>query len=106
MPTDLETLAAINQVVDPCSRLNGSHLGLVDLGMVKGVHVEGRSAKVTLLLDDPICIYTFVIQHEIRAALEQRGIDQVEIEICADELWTADRLSDLASVRLGRRPRT
>jgi metal-sulfur cluster biosynthetic enzyme len=96
--------AAINEVIDPCSRFNGSHLGLVDLGMVKHVAVEGRSAKITLLLDDPVCIYTFVIQQEIRQALEQRGINNVEIEICADELWTADRLSDAARVRLGRPP--
>lgn len=99
-----QVLAAINEVIDPCSRLNGSHLGLVDLGMVKDVSVEGHSAKITLLLDDPVCIYTFVIQQEIRQALGQRGIDDVEIEICADELWTADRLSDVAGIRLGRRP--
>jgi metal-sulfur cluster biosynthetic enzyme len=97
-------LAAINEVIDPCSRFNGSHLGLVDLGMVKDVSVHGRSAKVTLLLDDPVCMYTFVMQKEIREALEQRGIDDVEVHICADELWTADRLSDFASIRLGRRP--
>lgn len=97
-------LAAINEVIDPCSRFNGSHLGLVDLGMVKDVSVEGQSAKVTLLLDDPVCIYTFVMQKEIREALEQRGIDDVEIQICADQLWTPDRLSPLANVRLGRGP--
>ena len=96
-------LAAINEVIDPCSRLNGSHLGLVDLGMVKDLFVEGRSATITLLLDDPICMYTFVIQHDIREALRRRGIDHVEIEICADEIWTADRLSDAARIRLGRR---
>jgi len=95
--------AAINEVIDPCSQLNGSHLGLVDLGMVKHVAVDGRSARITLLLDDPVCIYTFVIQHEIRQALEQRGITDVDIEIRADELWTAERLTDVARVRLGRR---
>ena len=96
--------AAVNEVIDPCSRFNGSHLGLVDLGMVKDVTVDGRSATVTLLLDDPVCIYTFVIQKEIREALGQRGIDDVEIRICADELWTAERLSEVARMRLGRRP--
>lgn len=95
-------LAAINEVIDPCSRFNGSHLGLVDLGMVKDVSVQGQSAKVTLLLDDPVCIYTFVIQKEIREALGERGIDDVEIHVCGDELWTADRLSQTARVRLGR----
>jgi metal-sulfur cluster biosynthetic enzyme len=96
--------AAINEVIDPCSRFHGSHLGLVDLGMVKDVTVQGPSAKITLLLDDPVCLYTFVIQQEIRQALEQRGINNVEIEICADKLWTADRLSDAARVRLGGPP--
>ena len=94
-------LAAINEVIDPCSRLNGSHLGLVDLGMVKDVSVEGQSATITLLLDDPVCMYTFVIQHEIREALRRRGIEEVDIGICADEIWSADRLSDAARIRLG-----
>jgi len=103
-PADARQLAmaAVNEVIDPCSRLNGSHLGLVDLGMVKDVAVQGATAKITLLLDDPVCLYTFVIQQEIRQALEQQGINHVDIEICADELWTADRLTDVARVRLGR----
>ncbi len=94
-----EVIDALRPVQDP-----ELHRSIVDLGMVKDVVVEGRSAKVTLLLDDPICVYTFVIQHEICRALEQRGIEDVQIEICADELWTADRLSDSARIRLGRRP--
>jgi metal-sulfur cluster biosynthetic enzyme len=106
LPLDAGAVAwdAINEVIDPCSRFNGSHIGLVDLGMVKDVAVDGPSARITLLLDDPVCLYTFIIQKEIRHALEQRGINDVEIEICADELWTADRLSDTARVRLGRPP--
>ena len=99
-------LAAINDVIDPCSRLNGSNLGLVDLGMVKDVAVHGQTAKVTLLLDDPICMYTFVIQQEIRQALERRGIPDVDIDICADELWTAERLTPTARVRLRRDPKS
>lgn len=99
-------LGAINEVIDPCSRFNGSHLGLVDLGMVKDVSVEGRTAKVTLLLDDPVCIYTCVIQNEIRQVLGKRGFDEVDIQICPDEIWTADRLSPFAQRRLGRSPGT
>ncbi|MFN2589566.1 MAG: metal-sulfur cluster assembly factor [Actinomycetota bacterium] len=94
--------AAINEVIDPCSRFNGSHLGLVDLGMVKDVDVHGSSATITLLLDDPVCMYTFIIQKEIREALAKRGIDHVEIRVCGDEIWTTDRLSHVAAVRLGR----
>jgi metal-sulfur cluster biosynthetic enzyme len=97
-------LAAINEVIDPCSRLNGSHLGLVDLGMVKDVSVEGQSAKVSLLLDDPVCMYTFVIQRDIREALRRQGIVEVDIGICVDEIWTERRLSEVARIRLSRRP--
>jgi metal-sulfur cluster biosynthetic enzyme len=45
-------------------------------------------------------MYTFVIQQEIRQALARRGIKNVDIDLCADELWTADRLSHVARIRL------
>ena len=92
---------AIGAVVDPCSRLYGTDLSLVDLGMVERVHVDGGAVHVDLLLDDPLCMYTFVIQRELReriAALD--GVESVEITVLPDFGWSRERVSPAAQERL------
>jgi metal-sulfur cluster biosynthetic enzyme len=93
--------AAIAEVVDPCSRLQGTDLSLLDLGMVERVQVEGGAVRLELLLDDPLCMYTFVIQHELRlriAALD--GVDSVEITVLPDFSWSRERVAPEAQQRL------
>jgi metal-sulfur cluster biosynthetic enzyme len=93
--------AAIDAVVDPCSRLYGTNISLLDLGMVESVRVDGGAVRVDLLLDDPLCMYTFVIQRELReriAALD--GVASVEITVLPDFGWSRERVSPAARQRL------
>lgn len=93
--------AAIRRVVDPCSRFNGTDLSLVDLGMVEWVKIKDGVVNIRLLLDDPTCIYTFVIQRDIREAVSQLAkVDAVEIELTPDQIWTEDRMLPDARERL------
>jgi metal-sulfur cluster biosynthetic enzyme len=92
---------AIRDVVDPCSRLYGTDLSLLDLGMVESVRVFGGDVKVDLLLDDPLCMYTFVIQRELReriAALD--GVSRVEITVLPDFGWSRERATPAARRRM------
>ena len=92
---------AIATVVDPCSRLHGTDLSLVDLGMVEDVHVSGGAVRVDLLLDDPLCTYTFVLQHELRAAVAAlAGVESVEVTVIPDASWSAERVTPAARSRL------
>jgi metal-sulfur cluster biosynthetic enzyme len=97
-----DVVAAVNGVIDPCSVFNGTRLGLVDLGMVDEVAVRDGAAKVTLRLDDPVCVYTFVIHQGLREALATLGVHEVEFEINGRDPWTEDRLSETARRRLTR----
>jgi metal-sulfur cluster biosynthetic enzyme len=93
--------AAIDAVVDPCSRLYGTNISLLDLGMVERVQIDGGAVRVDLLLDDPLCMYTFVIQRELReriAALD--GVESVEISVLPDFGWSRERVSPAARARL------
>jgi metal-sulfur cluster biosynthetic enzyme len=97
---------ALDQVIDPCSRFNGSNLSFVALGMIDDVEVGSDSvARIRLLLDDPTCLYLVEIYKEVReAALAVPGITGVDVSLRGDELWTNDRLTRAARARLDRRP--
>ena len=93
--------AAIAGVVDPCSRLHGTDLSLLDLGMVERISVDGGRVHVELLLDDPLCMYTFVIQKQLRdriAALD--GVSEVEISVIPEFSWSKERVTPAARARL------
>jgi metal-sulfur cluster biosynthetic enzyme len=101
MVSEASVRAAIADVVDPCSRLYGTDLSLLDLGMVERVHVDGGAVHVDLLLDDPLCMYTFVIQRDLReriAALD--GVASVEITVLPDFGWSRERVTPAARQRL------
>lgn len=95
-------LGALAEVIDPCSRFNGSHLDLVELGMVDRVETDGHgTVEITLLLDDPTCLYAASICQQVTAvASTVPGIAAVTVAIRADELWTAERLSEAARAKL------
>jgi metal-sulfur cluster biosynthetic enzyme len=101
MPSLEEVRQCLESVIDPCSRFNGTPLSLTDLGMVERVALVGSTVEIGLLLDDPTCIYTFIIQKDIReAVLALGGLTGVEIDIVADQLWTSARIKARAQKRL------
>jgi metal-sulfur cluster biosynthetic enzyme len=68
---------------------------------VERVSVDAGGVHVALLLDDPLCIYTFVIQQELReriGALD--GVDSVDIEVLPRFDWSRDRVLPAARARL------
>ena len=93
--------AAIDAVVDPCSRLQGTDLSLLDLGMVERVDVENGRVRVELLLDDPLCMYTFTIQKDLRDRIGALpGVSEVDISVVPEFTWTKERATPRARARL------
>jgi metal-sulfur cluster biosynthetic enzyme len=101
-PAEAAVWAAIAEVVDPCSRLYGTDLSLVDLGMVERVSVDGAGAvHLELLLDDPLCMYTFVLQKELRERIASLdGVSSVDIVVLPDFSWSRERVNPAARARL------
>lgn len=97
-------LEALSAVVDPCSKMNGCLVNLVDLGMVESVDIDDSTGRVTvyLVLDDPICLYLFDIRSEIKSRVEVlTGVTAVETNVRGDRVWFPDRATEAAQRRMG-----
>jgi metal-sulfur cluster biosynthetic enzyme len=98
---------ALGKVVDPCSRFIGSNLSFAELGMIDDVKIaDDGSVDISLLLDDPTCLYIVEIEREIRlAALSVPGVTAAAVSVRWDEIWTDERATDEARSKLhgGRR---
>jgi metal-sulfur cluster biosynthetic enzyme len=94
-----ESLAA---VLDPCSVHNGTRLSFVDLGMVESVTlVSPGRIQVRLLLDDPVCLYLVdIIRSVSEAALSVDQVNQVDVEIVGDGMWSPDLISAEAKEKM------
>jgi metal-sulfur cluster biosynthetic enzyme len=108
MPSPEATAAAVwralDGVLDPCSRFNGSRLSFVALGMVDDVSVDTDGvAQIRLLLDDPTCLYLVEIHKEVSAAATSvPGVTAASVTVAGDELWTSERMTPAARTKLDR----
>ena len=88
---------ALNLVEDP-----ELMMGIVDLGLVYDVAIEGPKVKVTFTLTSMGCPVGPWIAEQVD--LTVRGIDgveDVESELVFTPPWTPDRMSDDAKFALG-----
>jgi metal-sulfur cluster biosynthetic enzyme len=91
----------VGAVVDPCALTNGTGLTLGELGMIDTVDLVEGTARITLLLDDPVCLYSVSIRADVASAAEAvDGVESVEIRHATDRLWDPDRISADARARM------
>ena len=96
---DPEIVQALGAVYDPCCR--EKRISVVDMGLVHAAEVEGRTARVELLLTSGWCPFAAQITTSVHEAVEAiPGIDRAAVEIIWDEAWTMERLSDAARAKL------
>jgi len=94
----------LKRVYDPCSVLNGTHLNLVEMGLIREVQQHESNIQVRLLLTDPSCIYTFEIARMVKAELLLLpGVQNVEVESTSGILWTQERMQPETRQRLHQR---
>lgn len=93
----------VGSVVDPCALTNGTGLTLGELGMIDTVELVNGTANITLLLDDPVCVYSVSIRADVTAAAATvPGVEEVHISHATDRLWDPDRISPQARARMER----
>jgi metal-sulfur cluster biosynthetic enzyme len=86
---------ALAGIYDPCCREKG--ISVVDMGLVRSVHVEDGKATVELLLTSGWCPFAATVLTRVRdEILGQPGIADADVSIVWDEPWTTDRLSPRA----------
>ncbi|MEJ7840207.1 MAG: metal-sulfur cluster assembly factor [Rubrobacter sp.] len=75
--TDEEVRDALREVLDP-----EYPISLVDLGLIRGIEVEGPKARIKLTYTCMGCPAMDMIQDDVRdRLLEMEGIDEVDIEV-------------------------
>jgi metal-sulfur cluster biosynthetic enzyme len=90
---------ALSAVFDPCCREKG--ISIVDMGLLRSVELQGRHARVELLLTSGWCPFAARVLSEVADAMNaQPDVDTCSVEVVWDEVWTTDRLSPSARQQL------
>ncbi|MFN3258688.1 MAG: metal-sulfur cluster assembly factor [Ilumatobacter sp.] len=103
-------LAALDEVIDPCSSAMGSPIGIRAMGLAHDVAIDDhtRSVRVAMRLTSPCCAYgpTMARAAEERLATID-GVDVAVVEIDHDAVWTPSEMLPSAVTELSvRRRRT
>jgi metal-sulfur cluster biosynthetic enzyme len=97
--TEAQVLAALAEVQDP-----ELPVGIVDLGLVRSVAVDGSTVRVGITFTSIACPCTDMLREDIQARLrELDGVSDVEVEELF-EPWSRDDLTEegrLALLALG-----
>ena len=97
-PSPDDVRAWLDRVPDPEIPV----LSVNDLGIVRGIRVEGGRVTVSVTPTYTGCPATEVIEGLIVRELRRRGIEHVEVERLLSPPWTTDWLSDAARSKLAK----
>ena len=90
-----EVWEALKEVLDP-----EYPISLVDLGLIRGVEVDGSTARIKLTYTCMGCPATDMIQDDIRERLlRMEGIEEVGIEEVWDS-WSRENISEKGLIQL------
>src|SRR5206468_7091395 len=92
------------KVVEALRNVHDPELGIniVDLGLVYGVDIEGRTVHVTYTLTTMGCPIGPLIEAEIKQFLSGvQGISEVDAEMVLRPPWTPEMMSEEAKAALG-----
>jgi metal-sulfur cluster biosynthetic enzyme len=101
MPTQEQVYEALKEVEDP-----ELQMGIVDLGLVYGVDVEGpenENVSVTMTLTSPMCPVGPMFKQAVLSKVEgMEGVKSASVEITFTPPWDPRTMaSDDAKVHLG-----
>jgi len=83
MPTEKEIIELLETVLDPEIGID-----IYTLGLIYKIEILSESSvHITMTYTTPMCPAGPIIQHEIRDALSNIGIESVQSEIVFDPPW-------------------
>ena len=89
-PARADAVEVVARVVDPEMPM----LTLRDLGVVRGVHVEGDAVTVTITPTYSGCPAIEEMRHDLRASLLDAGYAPVEVRTVFSPAWSTDWISE------------
>ncbi|HZM41585.1 MAG TPA: metal-sulfur cluster assembly factor [Acidimicrobiales bacterium] len=98
-PDEATIVDALGDVYDPCCAERG--LSVVDMGLVEEVHIDGPRVRVDVVLTTGWCPFVTSLSTTIPDRLRRLdGVEDVEVNVLWDPVWTPDRLSPKAHAEL------
>ena len=92
--------AALNSVADPCSVAVHSPMGLIDMGLVEHVVVDGGEVTVRLRLTSPTCLQVGYFSREVTDRVGAlAGVTRVTVTHDLGFDWTPEMIAPEAAVK-------
>ncbi|WP_407571862.1 1,2-phenylacetyl-CoA epoxidase subunit PaaD [Deinococcus altitudinis] len=98
VPGEAAVWEALSGVLDPEIPV----VGIVEMGMVRGVSLRGDGVTVRFTPTFSGCPALHVIRESIRSALKPLGFGSVEVETVISPPWTTDDITAPARAKLER----
>jgi metal-sulfur cluster biosynthetic enzyme len=96
--------AALNTVVDPCSVAAGAPAGLLDMGLISQLEIDGGDVTVAVRVTHPSCLMAPVFLAQVQEALDGLGgVATVHASLDPSFEWTPADMSDAYRERLAAR---
>ncbi len=97
MVTHDEVMDILKQCYDPEIPIN-----IVDLGLIYGVSIEGKTVNVDMTLTAPGCPMHSLIARDVKQKVESLPeVDEAVVKVVWDPPWSPDRMSEEAKKKLG-----
>jgi metal-sulfur cluster biosynthetic enzyme len=95
--TDTDVRHALHDVIDPELGVN-----IVDLGLIYGVDVDGRSVRITMTMTSPACPLRDYLKDLVESVVTSRlpDVQSVVVDIVTEPPWTEDLMSEAARRQL------
>lgn len=102
---EAEIRRRLGRVDDPCSVATAAPVSIVDLGLVRRIHVDGTGrVEVTITPTSAGCMVLPRIAEAVHeAATGVPGVREVDVRIDHDFLWTQDAMAPAAREALTER---
>jgi len=78
------------------------NVSIVDLGLIRDIHIEGKKVKVGMMLTSPGCPYGPMLLTMAQRMLElETFLEEPEVELIVGEYLSLDNLSDEQRMAMG-----
>lgn len=98
--TEADVREALRGVVDPCSAATGSHLDVVEMGLLESVEIDDGHVDVCLRLTTPMCHMVPYFGEEVDervGALD--GVESVDFATDDGFAWSESMMSEAATAK-------
>jgi metal-sulfur cluster biosynthetic enzyme len=100
---EAEIRRVLNEIIDPCSAAAGAPIGLVDMGIVHELRLEGSTLRLRLLPTFPACRFVPIFEAEIRKRLVDKDLS-ISVEVVGPEVvWDESLMTTAGKARITAR---